>query len=332
MNKELSGIVKKAIKRNKVKMMLPRSAERAKEEDLVELSWIQGADKNFFDKLDLPNKSLEELAEQYRLFTNQTQYIKGRILLEGRARFTDSKKGTELSKGSLGFDKAGFGKWIKDNELDTDSEQARDNFMNLAEFFRHRSLDKIVVSAAYKLSMPKYSAVADDVYKFVKGKNIAYKDILAMLDKRLSEKKQGIPFTPLSGPQAKLAIPVKTIAGAQTVTTEQTITISGGFENAQNIQIGTVTATQGTSLGDLMPIDVLKMASDYKETSGAATIIEDGLEIVPDDSPAYALKLSLSEDEKIQQVKELINILAFTKWEAGVIAEEVYNFFSSRLI
>jgi hypothetical protein len=275
------------------------SAAIAKQRDVeMQELFIQSADKNIYDHLKLKDRSLEELAQQYRNFDNQTQLIKGLILLEARERIPDNKK---------------FGEWVAFNELDAGSSQARNNYMNLAKFFRNRSMEGIVLSAAYQLSRPIFADVAVDVYNKVRNKNMSLVEVTHMLQSRRNER-----LLELNPPQPNY---------------QQSLVLDAVLVPEPEPE-----PIKETSLGAIMPIEVLKMSRDWQEAQKHKKVEEvefvasdgkvyyDIIEAEEEPSPVADLK-NLAQEEKIKQVKEFVDLLAKGKMEAWQISKAVSDYY-----
>jgi len=122
--------------------------------------------------LDLSILSIEELAIQYIEIDRQSHLLKGKILLEARARFQSDKE---------------FGQWISTHSLCVGSQQSRNRLMHLASFFDdNRDMTGITITSAYEISSPANRDKAMDVYKKVYGKNVSVKQVKALfLDKKI---------------------------------------------------------------------------------------------------------------------------------------------------
>lgn len=137
-----------------IRNRLPKTAENLKQ---LEDKFIDGT-----EKLSLKSLSLDELAHRYKDIDQQSQMLKGQILLEARERFKSDKE---------------FGQWIVSVGLSDTSRDTRSTYMNLARFFKDRDLTGISVTAAYEISAPKNSDVADEIYELAKGNNLSVSEI-----------------------------------------------------------------------------------------------------------------------------------------------------------
>lgn len=111
---------------------------------------------------DLTGLSLERLAQRYNDIDQQSQIYKGLILLEARGRFSSDKE---------------FGQWIATHGLSVGSQQNRTLFMNLARFFKDKDMRGISLTAAYEISRPDNSDVAEKIYAEVLNKNLSVSEI-----------------------------------------------------------------------------------------------------------------------------------------------------------
>jgi hypothetical protein len=111
---------------------------------------------------DLTGLSLEGLAQRYNDIDQQSQIYKGLILLEARGRFSSDKE---------------FGQWIATHGLSVSSQQNRTLFMNLARFFKDKDMRGISLTAAYEISRPDNSDVAEKIYAEVLNKNLSVSEI-----------------------------------------------------------------------------------------------------------------------------------------------------------
>lgn len=127
---------------------------------------------------DLTVLSLDDLADRYAQIDQQSQLMKGLILLEARNRFPSNNE---------------FGEWVKSVQtLCLDRQEIRTRYMNLAYFFQNKEIAGISITAAYEISAPANRQVADTVYEYVKGKNLKVADVR----KKIKELKEqaGIPL------------------------------------------------------------------------------------------------------------------------------------------
>ena len=125
---------------------------------------------------DLSKLSLDDLADQYNEIDRQSHLLKGRILLEARSRFESDKE---------------FGQWVATHSLCVGSQQQRNRLMHLADFFKEeKELESISITAAYAISAPVYREVARLVYDEVKGKDVAVKEVKALLNEKAPQNNQ----------------------------------------------------------------------------------------------------------------------------------------------
>ena len=107
---------------------------------------------------DLTALSLDDLANQFDEIDQQSQLLKGLILLEARSRFESDKK---------------FGQWIVTSGLSASTtHQTRTVYMNLARFFKNRDMTGISLTAAYEISRPQNSSVTEEIYSHALLKNL----------------------------------------------------------------------------------------------------------------------------------------------------------------
>ena len=118
---------------------------------------------------DLTVLSLDELSRRYMDIHNQSQLMKGFILLEARERLTSNNE---------------FGDWVDVHGLSVDSQQQRTAFMNLARFFKDHSMEGIKMTAAYQISSPSNEDVAEGVYQEVAGKNLSVKAVKDLIKQK----------------------------------------------------------------------------------------------------------------------------------------------------
>ena len=123
----------------------------------------------------LTDLSLEQLAERYGQIDQQSQFLKGVILLEARQRFPSNNE---------------FGEWIESvGTLCSDTRQARTKFMNFARYFQNKDRNGISLTACYEISAPVNEDVADKVYEYALNKNLSVSDIKA----KIKEEKKRLP-------------------------------------------------------------------------------------------------------------------------------------------
>jgi hypothetical protein len=116
----------------------------------------------------------------------------------------------------------------------------------------------------------------------------------------------------------------------------QNVTINGSFKSIETVNIATNTNT----LTKVMPLEILRLSKEFKErerktefreetfTTKSGETHVDIVEVeVDEDDPVKQLKFTLTEQEKVEQVKELINIIAKGKMEAFIIAKAASDFF-----
>lgn len=127
----------------------------------------------------MKNFSLEQLAEQYSTIDEQSQMMKGLILLAAKERLPANKE---------------FGEWVKKNHaLCVDSQQVRNRYMNLARFFKNLSMNGISLTAAYHISKPDNELIAEEVYYQVRGRNLKIEEV----DKIIREQKSKWGLLPI---------------------------------------------------------------------------------------------------------------------------------------
>lgn len=106
--------------------------------------------------------TLDELAHEYESIDQQSQMLKGRILLEARNRFKSDNE---------------FGDWVVGVGLSDTSRQTRNVYMNLARFFQDRDMTGISLTAAYEISRPQNSDVAEEIYNYSIFKNLPVSEV-----------------------------------------------------------------------------------------------------------------------------------------------------------
>ena len=159
-----------------------RERESKEERNANQLKKLEKNFTNQVDKFNLKDLSLDELANRYETIDQQSQMLKGLILLEARNRFASNNE---------------FGDWIKSvKTLCLDRQEVRTRYMNFARYFKERELGGISLSAAYQISAPANQAVANEVYEYASGKNLS----VAEVRKKIIELKnaQGLPLPPES--------------------------------------------------------------------------------------------------------------------------------------
>jgi hypothetical protein len=117
----------------------------------------------------LSDLSLEQLADRYGQIDQQSQFLKGLILLEARQRFPSNNE---------------FGDWVESvGALCSDTRQARTRFMNFASYFKDKNREGISLTACYEISAPINVDIADKVYQAALGKNLSVAQIKAEIAK-----------------------------------------------------------------------------------------------------------------------------------------------------
>jgi hypothetical protein len=106
--------------------------------------------------------TLDELAHEYESIDQQSQMLKGRILLEARNRFKSDNE---------------FGDWVVGVGLSDTSRQTRNVYMNLARFFQDRDMTGISLTAAYEISRPQNSDIAEEIYNYSIFKNLPVSEV-----------------------------------------------------------------------------------------------------------------------------------------------------------
>ncbi len=106
--------------------------------------------------------TLDELAYEYESVDQQSQMLKGRILLEARNRFKSDNE---------------FGDWVVAVGLSDTSRQTRNVYMNFARFFQDRDRTGISLTAAYEISRPQNSDIAEEIYNYSLFKNLSVAEI-----------------------------------------------------------------------------------------------------------------------------------------------------------
>ena len=109
--------------------------------------------------LVLSDLSLEQLVDTYTQVDQQSQFLKGSILLEARKRLPSNNE---------------FGKWVESvGTLCSDTKQTRTKYMNLAKYFKDKSYTGISLTCCYEISAPINADVADQVYGYALNKNLS---------------------------------------------------------------------------------------------------------------------------------------------------------------
>ncbi len=143
--------------------------KRKQEGQITEQEFLSKAEDYQADIIppDLQGLSLDDLAIQYAEIDQQSNLLKGNILLEARSRFSSDKE---------------FGQWISTHSLCVGSQQSRNRLMHLADFFSDgRDMDGIAITAAYEISAPVNRDKAVTVYNEVRGKNMSVKEVKGLL-------------------------------------------------------------------------------------------------------------------------------------------------------
>ena len=138
-------------------------------------SYVIG-DNISYSSTDLSTLTLDDLANRYEEIHQQSQLLKGLILLEARNRFPSNNE---------------FGDWIQTvHALSVDSQQTRTKFMNFARYFQHKERIGISLTACYEISAPVNEDVADKVYEYALNRNLSVADIKA----KIKEEKKLLPI------------------------------------------------------------------------------------------------------------------------------------------
>jgi hypothetical protein len=142
--------------------------KRKKEDQITEQEFLSKAEDYQADIVpDLAGLSLDDLAIQYAEIDQQSNLLKGNILLEARSRFPSDKE---------------FGQWVSTHSLCVGSQQSRNRLMHLADFFSDgRDMEGIAITAAYEISAPVNRDKALTVYNKVRGKNLSVKEVKDLL-------------------------------------------------------------------------------------------------------------------------------------------------------
>ncbi len=153
-----------------VKQRMPQSVKDSRE--------LNDNEKKFVEKVERDNLkalSLEELAQQFEDIGQQAQLMQGQILLEARSRFEGDRE---------------FGQWRASSLWACSSSQCT-RLIQLARYFSDsKPLDKISITAAYEISAPINSDIADAIYNEIRGKNLPVAEV-----KRQIALKKGIMNT-----------------------------------------------------------------------------------------------------------------------------------------
>ena len=138
-------------------------------------SYVIG-DNISYSPTDLSTLTLDDLANRYEEIHQQSQLLKGLILLEARNRFPSNNE---------------FGEWIQTvHALSVDSQQTRTKFMNFARYFQNKERNGISLTACYEISAPVNEDVADKVYEYALNRNLSVADIKA----KIKEEKKLLPI------------------------------------------------------------------------------------------------------------------------------------------
>ncbi|MGB4499361.1 MAG: hypothetical protein WBI40_11760 [Methylococcaceae bacterium] len=142
-------------------MVSNRIPQRVK--DNKDLQTIKESIINEAGQSALSDLSLEQLADRYGQIDQQSQFLKGLILLEARQRFSSNNE---------------FGEWVESvGALCSDTRQARTRFMNFASYFKDKDREGISLTACYEISAPINADVADRVYQAAFNKNLSVAQI-----------------------------------------------------------------------------------------------------------------------------------------------------------
>lgn len=148
---------------------------------------------NFIAKADLHDLtalSLSDLVNQFDQIDQQSQLLKGLILLEARSRFQSDKE---------------FGQWIVTSGLSASTtHQTRTVYMNFARFFKNRDMTGISLTCAYEISRPSNSDIAEDLYVQVVNRNLSVFEI----KEKIAELKNqaGIPLISKNEQEQKVSV------------------------------------------------------------------------------------------------------------------------------
>lgn len=117
----------------------------------------------------LSSLSVQELADRYVEIDNQSQMMKGLVLLQARERLPSNIE---------------FGNWVKSiSSLCADGHQTLNRYMNFASYFKDKNREGISLTACYEISAPINSDVADKVYRAALNKNLSVSQIKAEIAK-----------------------------------------------------------------------------------------------------------------------------------------------------
>ena len=117
----------------------------------------------------LGDLSLEQLVDRYGQIDQQSQFLKGLILLEARKHFLSNIE---------------FGKWVESiGTLCSDTRQARTRFMNFASYFKDKDREGISLTTCYEISAPINADIADNLYQIALNQNLSVAQIKAEIVK-----------------------------------------------------------------------------------------------------------------------------------------------------
>jgi hypothetical protein len=132
---------------------------------------------------DLTVLSLDDLADRYAQIDQQSQLMKGLILLEARNRFSSNNE---------------FGDWVKTVQtLCLDRQEVRTRYMNFARYFKDKERLGISLTAAYEISAPVNEVVADKIYEYALHKNLPVAEIKKQI--KAAKKELGIMIEDFKG-------------------------------------------------------------------------------------------------------------------------------------
>ncbi|MGB4497947.1 MAG: hypothetical protein WBI40_04545 [Methylococcaceae bacterium] len=142
-----------------IKKRVPQSTKNREVLKEIESNFVKNVERD-----NLSSLTLNELATRFESIEQQAQLLQGRILLEARNRFESDTL---------------FGQWIQESggALCACGKQHRTRLINLAKFFENRELDKISITAAYEISAPINSDIAEQIYELARGKNLSVAEI-----------------------------------------------------------------------------------------------------------------------------------------------------------
>ena len=114
-------------------------------------------------KFDFSRSTLYGLESAYDLVDQQSHLIKGIILLEAKRRFKSNNE---------------FGDWCKSvQSICLDSQKSRNRFMHLANYFKDKDYDGILLSSCYAISQPSNRDVADAVYEQAYRQDLSLEEV-----------------------------------------------------------------------------------------------------------------------------------------------------------